>query len=30
MGPCATYYHKLLATKLANKTGDKHCNVVNY
>ena len=30
MGPEATYYHKLLATKLANKTGDKYCNVVNF
>ena len=30
IGHEATYYHKLLASKISNKTGDKYCNVVNF
>lgn len=30
MGPEATYYHKVLATKISNKNGDKFCNVLNF
>ena len=30
MGPEALYYHKLLATKLATKNGDRFENVLNF